>query len=93
MTEWRLVIDDVQLSDERWLQFWRSYRGLPHQNKALALLRQHINQADPGLLTEGAEWVDLWRAAPKVTSPNPLKVKWQSHNYPLGLLYYGNCEK
>lgn len=78
------MITDVQLTDSRWLEFWANYRGLPHQKLAVALLRQHINQADPGLLSESAEWVGLWRQAePKAAvvgakQPNPLPVKWQS---------------
>ena len=91
MTWWRPVIDDVQFSEERWLQFWGNYRGLAHQNQALALLRKHIIQADPGLLTEGAEWVEAWRAAPKTASPNPLKVQWQSQLDNKGGYGYREC--
>lgn len=56
-----MPIQDVQFTDERWLQFWDNYKGLEHQIKAIVKLGQHIKQADPGLLTESAEWVGDWR--------------------------------
>lgn len=56
-----MPIQDVQFTDERWLQFWEHYKGLPHQKKSVMKLGQHIKQADPGLLTESAEWVGDWR--------------------------------
>ena len=64
------MIADVQLSDERWLDFWQNYKDLPHQRMAIALLGKHIREADPGLLTESAEWVEEWRKAP----PKPAKL-------------------
>jgi len=56
-----MPIQDVQFTDERWLQFWDNYKGLPHQKKSITKLGQHIKHADPGLLTESAEWVGDWR--------------------------------
>lgn len=56
-----MPIQDVQFTDERWLQFWEHYEGLEHQIKAIVKLGQHIKDADPGLLTESAEWVGDWR--------------------------------
>jgi len=55
-----MTINDVQFSAERWGQFWANYKGLPHQKAAIELLRQHIRQADPGLLTDSADWVTKW---------------------------------
>ena len=37
-----MPIQDVQFTDERWLQFWEHYKGLPHQKKSVIKLGQHI---------------------------------------------------
>ena len=58
-----MPIQDVQFTDKRWLQFWEHYEGLEHQMKAIVKLGDHIKDADPGLLTESAEWVDDWRGS------------------------------
>lgn len=60
------MIDEVQFDEGKWLAFWGNYKGLPHQQKAVALLGQHIRQADPGLLTDSAEWVTIWRSSPDI---------------------------
>ena len=57
-----MTLQDIQFTPERWLQFWDNYKGLEHQLKAIRMLGRHINEADPCLLTEGAEWVAQWRA-------------------------------
>jgi hypothetical protein len=62
-------IKDVQFSPERWLQFWDNYKGLEHQTDAIRKLGQHINEADPCLLSESADWVQTWRT-PVVDVPN-----------------------
>ena len=74
------MITEVQLSDERWLDFWENFKGLPHQRSAVTLLAKHIREADSGLLTDSAEWVDLWRTpvSSEASLRNPLPVKWQS---------------
>lgn len=74
------MIQDVQFSDERWLQFWENYKGLEHQIKNIIKLGQQIKQSDPCLLTESAEWVQGFKAAPQQAAVvrNPLTVKWQS---------------
>lgn len=73
------MISEVQFSDERWLQFWGAYKGLPHQRAAITALGRHIRQADPCLLTESAEWAAAFKAAPaEAKVRNPLPVKWQS---------------
>jgi hypothetical protein len=65
-----MPIEQVQFTDERWLQFWQNYKGLEHQINAIVKLGRQIKQADPGLLTESAEWVDVWRE-PVLVSPAP----------------------
>jgi hypothetical protein len=73
-----MPIKDVQFTDERWLQFWGSYKGLEHQKKAVIKLAQHIKQCDTGLLTENAEWVEAFKARPalpKFTPASPFSHK------------------
>ena len=73
------MIQDVQFSDERWLQFWDNYKGLDHQIKAITKLGKQIRQADPCLLTESADWVQDYRAQQQAALVrNPLTVRWQS---------------
>lgn len=63
-----MPITEVQFTDERWLQFWRHFKGLEHQEDAVIKLGRQIKQADPGLLTESAEWVDDWRGQPSFSN-------------------------
>lgn len=73
------MIQDVQFSDERWLQFWDNYKGLDHQIKAITKLGKQIRQADPCLLTESADWVQDYKAQQQAALVrNPLTVRWQS---------------
>jgi len=75
------MIDQVQFSDERWLEFWANYKGLPHQKKAVALLGKQIKAADPCLLSESSEWVASYKSVPAPYAfANPLKVAYQSQN-------------
>lgn len=74
-----MPIQDLQFTDERWLQFWEHYKGLPHQKRSVLKLGNHIKQADPGLLTESADWVaEFSRPVQAALVRNPLNVKWQS---------------
>jgi len=74
-----MPIQDVQFTDERWLQFWEHFNSLEHQIKAVIKLGQQIKQADPGLLTESAEWVEDYKGQQQAALVrNPLNVKWQS---------------
>jgi hypothetical protein len=65
------MIQEVQFSDERWLQFWENYKGLDHQKKSIIKLGQHIKQADPCLLTESAEWVEGYKKGPQQSAFKP----------------------
>jgi len=73
------MIQDIQFTDERWLQFWDHYTGVEHQIRAITKLGKHIKQADPGLLTDSADWIADWKG-PKQDAMvrNPLPVRWQS---------------
>ena len=74
-----MPIEQVQFTDQRWLQFWDNYRALEHQIKAINKLGQQIRQADPCLLSESADWVEDYRAQQQAALVrNPLNVRWQS---------------
>ena len=51
---------------EEWRNFFLYYRGT-HQQEAIEMLRQFINEADPSLLTQTSAWVERWpgRANPR----------------------------
>jgi hypothetical protein len=65
-----MPINDVQLSEDRWLDFFEHYKGLPGQQRGLLMLRKHIIEADPGLLTEGAQWIEETRQNAQPDVPN-----------------------
>lgn len=69
-----MPIKDVQFTDERWLQFWEHFKGQEHQIKSIIKLGQQIKQADPGLLTESAEWVSDWRNNPAQSTGDWLSI-------------------
>lgn len=74
-----MAIEEVQFTDQRWLQFWDNYKGLDHQIKAITKLGKQIRQADPCLLAEAADWVQDYRAQQQAALVrNPLTVRWQS---------------
>jgi hypothetical protein len=66
-----MTIKQVQFTDARWLQFWENYKGEPHQKQAVIKLGQHIKQADPGLLTETAEWAEGYKKGPPPSAFKP----------------------
>ena len=65
-----MPINDVQLTEDRWLDFFEHYKGLPGQRRGLLMLRKHIIEADPGLLTEGAQWIEETRQNAQPDVPN-----------------------
>ena len=42
-----MTIQQVQLSSEEWRNFFLYYKGETHQQEAIEMLRQFINEADP----------------------------------------------
>ena len=58
-----MTIQQVQLSSEEWRNFFLYYKGETHQQEAIEMLRQFINEADPSLLTQTSTWVERWRNA------------------------------
>jgi len=59
-----MTIEEVQLSASEWGRFWFHYKDEPQQQEAVEMLRQHINEADPTLLTQHASWVERYRSSP-----------------------------
>lgn len=72
-----MTINDIQLTPERWRQFWEHFKGEPQQLAGIEELRQAICQADPGLLTESASWAQNFR------KPQP-KPQWPLTKAQLG---------
>ena len=66
-----MTIEQVQLTAEDWEHVFRYYKGEPQQRKAIEILRQHINEADPTLLTEGAAWLAAYRERPPAPADYP----------------------
>lgn len=65
-----MTMTDQVMTPERWIAFWANFKGEPQQQAAIELLRQHIAQADPALLTEAAEWrLKFSEAPPKPAWP------------------------
>jgi hypothetical protein len=74
-----MAIQDLQFTDQKWLDFWENFKASEHQIKAVIKLGQQIKQADPCLLTDSAEWVVDYRSQQAAALVrNPLNVKWQS---------------
>ena len=60
-----MTIEQVQLTPEAWRNFWVYFRASnEQQRKAIEILRQHILESDPALLTEAAAWVTAYRETP-----------------------------
>lgn len=56
-----MTMADLGITQRKWLDVWRYFEDLPHQRKAVEMLFDHINQADPSLLVEQAEWLEEYR--------------------------------
>ena len=65
------MIEDVAFSEEQWLNFWKYFNNELHQEQAVEVLRQHIMKVDPCLLTDTADWVEMFRAGPKTGRTSP----------------------
>lgn len=76
-----MTMADLTFDAVAWRNFWVHYKDQPHQRDAVEMLRQHILEADPALLTNNAEWVQAYRTAPHASAhANPLKVPYFSQN-------------
>ena len=68
-----MTIAAVQLTPAHWLQVLASYRALPGQQAGALQLQKAINQADPSLLVDNAEWLTSYR-----NNPPPGTAPWQA---------------
>ena len=66
-----MTIEQVQLTAEEFEHVFRYYKGEPQQRRAIEILRQHINEVDPTLLTEGAAWLSTYRERPPAPADYP----------------------
>jgi len=64
-------MSDITFSAERWAEFWKFFRGEPQQLKAIEILRQHILESDPSLLTESAAWTQAFHERPPAPADYP----------------------
>ena len=76
-----MTMADLTFDAAGWRNFWAYYKDDQHQRDAIEILRQHILESDPSLLTDGAEWVQAYRAKPAAgRHTNPLAVPYFSQN-------------
>ena len=66
-----MTIEQVQLTAEEWERVFHWYKGEPQQRRAIEILRQHINEVDATLLTEGAAWLSTYRERPPAPADYP----------------------
>ena len=66
-----MTIEQVQLTAEEFEHVFRYYKGEPQQRRAIEILRQHINEVDATLLTEGAAWLSTYRERPPAPADYP----------------------
>lgn len=70
-----MTVEQVQLTEDQWLNVFRYFRGLSGQRAGLLKLRKHIIQADPTLLVDGADWLtDYRRSEGPPKPPAPLQA-------------------
>jgi hypothetical protein len=60
------MIQDHQIGMTKWLEVLLYFRGEKHQTEAALLLYQAIEQVDPCLLHENAEWFRLFTTRDKL---------------------------
>ena len=66
-----MTIEQVQLTAEEWERIFHWYKGEPQQRRAIEILRQHVNEVDATLLTEGAAWLSTYRERPPAPADYP----------------------
>lgn len=79
-----MTINDIQLTPERWLAFWTNFKNEPQQRAGIEELRQAICQADPGLLTESASWVQNFHKEQPPTLLHKADNEWPLTKEQLG---------
>ncbi|MFZ9261682.1 MAG: C39 family peptidase [Limnohabitans sp.] len=72
-----MAITDLQLTPEQWLNTYRYFKGEPQQVEAVEMLRQFVNEVDPTLLTQNANWLEKYRSSPpEPVKGHPIKVPY-----------------
>lgn len=71
------------LSEDRWLDFWEHYEGLPHQQEAVLQLRKGILGAQAGLMATTAPWARAFtpKGAPPAAQKPPAGAQRRAITY------------
>lgn len=62
------------LSEQRWLDYWEHFEGLPHQVEAVKQLRKSMLGAHPGLLAADAAWTKTFTPAGAAAPARPIQL-------------------
>jgi hypothetical protein len=62
------------LSEQRWLDYWEHFEGLPHQVEAVKQLRKGILGAQAGLLAADAAWAKTFTPEGTQAPPKPIQL-------------------
>jgi hypothetical protein len=57
-----MTMEDGLITPQKWRDCWRWYRAEQQQQEGINLLYEHIKAADPALLHESAEWLQVFRS-------------------------------
>ena len=66
-----LMIDQVLIDEEKWLDFWEYFTGTEGQKEGVLTLYKHLKLASPTLLANNAEWIDQYRGGGSQPPPAP----------------------
>lgn len=76
-----VVIEQVLIDKEKWLDFWEYFEGKGGQVAGVELLYDHIKLASPTLLARNAEWMETYRDSPPAPTPTPKPEQSQEPGY------------
>lgn len=81
-----VVIEQVLIDKEKWLDFWEYFEGKGGQIAGVELLYDHIKLASPTLLARNAEWMETYRDSPPAPKPEQPKEppRWPLSKEQLG---------
>lgn len=81
-----VVIEQVLIDKEKWLDFWEYFEGKGGQVAGVELLYEHIKLASPTLLARNAEWMETYRDSPPAPEPEQPKEtpRWPLSKEQLG---------
>lgn len=75
-----MTVEQVQLTEQQWINVFQYFKGLPGQRIGLLKLRKYINKADPSLLVDSADWLADYRLNPVVANSVHLDVPYEYQN-------------